>query len=160
MNRSELGRQVYSLAYRTGNFTLNSGEPSTFLYDGSRFESPPALLREIATHLLTLLPEDATIDYFAGLELGGVPIATILSQLTDIPQVFPRKNPKQEPVEGAHRREPVQGNGRHQSRLQRQGFQLGRLGGKEDPAHPAGEHVGVGKLERSDTLAQGRGVST
>jgi orotate phosphoribosyltransferase len=35
------------------------------------------------------------IDYLAGLELGGIPIATVLSQLTTLPVVFVRKKAKE-----------------------------------------------------------------
>ena len=39
------------------------------------------LLRDIAAALVPLLPDDAEV--LAGLEMGGIPVATVLSQLTD-----------------------------------------------------------------------------
>ena len=35
------------------------------------------------------------IDALAGLEMGGIPIATMLSQLTDLPALFVRKKAKE-----------------------------------------------------------------
>lgn len=76
----------------TGTFTLRSGETAHQYFDKYRLESDPVLLREIAEAMLPLLPED--FDGFAGLELGGVPIATVLGQLTLKPVYFVRKAPK------------------------------------------------------------------
>ena len=50
------------------------------------------LLRTIAEALVPLVP--AGTEALAGLELGGVPIATMLSQLTGIPALFVRKEAK------------------------------------------------------------------
>jgi orotate phosphoribosyltransferase len=61
-------------------------------FDKYRFEADPTLLREIAAALVPLVP--AHTDALAGLELGGVPIATVLSQLTGIPAYFVRKEAK------------------------------------------------------------------
>jgi orotate phosphoribosyltransferase len=48
-------------------------------FDKYRFEGDSVMLREIAERMVDLLPAD--VDAVAGLELGGVPIATALSQL-------------------------------------------------------------------------------
>lgn len=50
------------------------------------------LLREVATRLGALVPSG--VDALAGLELGGVPIATVLAQLTGLPALFVRKAAK------------------------------------------------------------------
>jgi orotate phosphoribosyltransferase len=50
------------------------------------------LLRTIAAGLVALLPED--VDAIAGLELGGIPLATMVSQLTGLPALFVRKRAK------------------------------------------------------------------
>ena len=71
---------------------LRSGTTSDEYFDKYLFEGDPALLREIAESLVALLPDDA--DALAGLELGGVPIATVLSQLTGLPALFVRKQVK------------------------------------------------------------------
>ena len=42
---------------------------------------------------MRLLPPDA--DALAGLELGGIPLVTILSQLSGLPALFVRKRAKE-----------------------------------------------------------------
>ncbi len=87
-----LARRIYEVAHLTGTFTLRSGATSVEYFDKYRFESDPALLREIGEALAPLVPDDA--EALAGLELGGVPLATILSQLTGLPALFVRKEAK------------------------------------------------------------------
>jgi orotate phosphoribosyltransferase len=50
------------------------------------------LVRAIGEALAPLVP--AATDALAGLELGGVPLATVLSQVTGLPAVFVRKEAK------------------------------------------------------------------
>ncbi|HEV8423709.1 MAG TPA: phosphoribosyltransferase family protein [Actinomycetes bacterium] len=71
---------------------LRSGATSHEYFDKYRFESDPRLLREIAEAMAGLLPAGA--DALAGLELGGVPLATVLSQVTGLPAGFVRKQAK------------------------------------------------------------------
>ena len=51
------------------------------------------MLREIAEQLAALLPK--SYDALAGLELGGIPLATMLSQTTGRPTRFIRKKAKE-----------------------------------------------------------------
>jgi len=92
MGRDELARAIYERTHLTGRFVLRSGAVSSEYFDKYRFESDPVLLREIAAALVPLVPADT--DGLAGLELGGVPIATMLSQLTGLPAYFVRKEAK------------------------------------------------------------------
>jgi orotate phosphoribosyltransferase len=92
MDRAELARRIHAAAHLTGTFTLRSGAVSHEYFDKYRFESDPALLRAIADALAPLVPGD--VDLLAGLELGGVPLATMLAQVTGIPAVFVRKQAK------------------------------------------------------------------
>jgi orotate phosphoribosyltransferase len=91
-DREALARSIYERTHLTGEFVLRSGVVSTEYFDKYLFESDPVLLREIAGALVALVP--AGTDVLAGLELGGVPIATVLSQLTGIPAYFVRKEAK------------------------------------------------------------------
>ena len=50
------------------------------------------LSRDIAEAMAPLVPDD--IDALAGLELGGVPLAVVLSQVTGLPTRFVRKEAK------------------------------------------------------------------
>jgi orotate phosphoribosyltransferase len=88
----ELARRVHQAAHLTGTFRLRSGQTSTEYFDKYLFESDPALLHDIAQGLAPLVPSG--IDALAGLELGGVPVATMLSQVTRLPALFVRKKAK------------------------------------------------------------------
>ena len=75
-----------------GTFRLRSGVMSEEYFDKYRFESDPELLVEIADGLAARVPEN--IEILAGLELGGIPVATALSIRTGLPAVFVRKHAK------------------------------------------------------------------
>ena len=92
MDRADLARRIHQAAHLSGTFTLRSGVVSDEYFDKYRFEADPTLLRDIAGALVPLVPEGT--EALAGLELGGVPIATVLSQLTGIPALFVRKEAK------------------------------------------------------------------
>jgi orotate phosphoribosyltransferase len=87
-----LARRVHHAAHLTGTFRLRSGLTSTEYFDKYLFESDPRLLRDIAEGLAPLVP--AGIDALAGLDLGGVPVVTVLSQVTLLPALFVRKKAK------------------------------------------------------------------
>ena len=89
---SSLAARVHQRAHLEGKFRLRSGATSREYFDKYLLESDPALLREIAEGMLELIP--AEIDALAGLELGGIPLATVLSQLTGLPTLFVRKQAK------------------------------------------------------------------
>ncbi|MEM1139424.1 MAG: orotate phosphoribosyltransferase [Pseudomonadota bacterium] len=92
MDKPALAQRIVDAAYLTGSFTLRSGQTSDFYFDKYRFEALPALLDPIATHMAKLIPPQTEV--LAGLELGGVPIATALSLKTGLPAVFVRKERK------------------------------------------------------------------
>lgn len=76
----------------SGTFTLRSGQVSSEYFDKYLFESDPALLARVATQMLPLLPADT--ELLGGLELGGVPIATVVSSLSGHRALFVRKQAK------------------------------------------------------------------
>ena len=90
--RTSLAQRIYEASHLTGEFVLRSGRTSTEYFDKYLFESDPALLRDVATELVGLLPAD--VDALAGLELGGVPLATMVSQVSGLPTLFVRKEAK------------------------------------------------------------------
>jgi orotate phosphoribosyltransferase len=73
----KLARRIYERCRLTGEFHLRSGAVSEEYFDKYLFESDPRLLREIAEALVDMLPEG--VDTLAGLELGGVPFASVAS---------------------------------------------------------------------------------
>ena len=93
MTRLELAHRIYQTAHLRGQFTLRSGAIATEYFDKYQFETQPEILRVLATHLQPLIPDDT--DILAGLELGGVPIATMLAQLSGLPACFVRKQAKE-----------------------------------------------------------------
>jgi orotate phosphoribosyltransferase len=90
--RPDLARRVYDTAHLTGEFTLRSGQVSNEYFDKYLFEADPPLLRDIAEAMAPLVPAGA--EALAGLELGGIPIVTMLSQVTNLPALFVRKQAK------------------------------------------------------------------
>jgi orotate phosphoribosyltransferase len=93
LDRDTLGRRIYDASHITGSFRLRSGTISEEYFDKYLFESDPELLLEITNHLRLLVPDDT--EALAGLELGGVPLATMLSQITGLPLVLVRKKAKE-----------------------------------------------------------------
>ncbi len=93
MTRTALAQAIRRVAYLTGSFKLRSGQTSSFYWDKYRFESDPELLSAIAAELESLLPAEP-FDKLAGLELGGVPLATALALRTGKPCLFVRKAAK------------------------------------------------------------------
>ncbi|MDT7672966.1 MAG: orotate phosphoribosyltransferase [Pseudonocardiales bacterium] len=95
MDRADLAAALFTSSHLTGTFTLRSGRTATAYFDKYRFESDPTLLAAISSHLLPLVP--AGTDLLAGLELGGIPIATGLGLRSGLPMVFVRKIAKTSP---------------------------------------------------------------
>jgi orotate phosphoribosyltransferase len=93
MDRTELAHRIYSVSRLRGHFILRSGQISDQYFDKYLFESEPALLAEIVSHLSHLIPSDTQI--LAGLEMGGIPVATALSLRTGLPVIFVRKKAKE-----------------------------------------------------------------
>ena len=91
-NKKELAQQLEKVSLLKGSFKLRSGQMSSFYFDKYRFESDPSLLFHLAFYLKSFIPKD--IDLLAGLEMGGIPIATALSLQTGLSCVFIRKKAK------------------------------------------------------------------
>ncbi len=88
-----LTARVRAASHLTGTFLLRSGKTSTEYFDKYLFEADPELLAAIVDGLTGLVP--AGTEILAGLELGGVPLATLLSQRTGLPARFVRKKAKE-----------------------------------------------------------------
>lgn len=92
MDKQALAQEIYQISNICGEFTLRSGNKATEYFDKYLFEAQPKILSNIAQQLAFLIPKD--IDALAGLEMGGIPIATALSLQTNIPTMFVRKQAK------------------------------------------------------------------
>jgi orotate phosphoribosyltransferase len=92
MESRELAKSIFQVSHLTGEFKLRSGLTSKEYFDKYRFEAQPRLLKAIAAAMKPLIP--AGTQVLAGLEMGGIPIATALSLESGIPAVFVRKEAK------------------------------------------------------------------
>ncbi|HET8604389.1 MAG TPA: orotate phosphoribosyltransferase [Marmoricola sp.] len=88
-----LARDIDSRCRLTGTFQLRSGQSATEYFDKYLFESDPALLARVVEQMPSLLPDDT--ELLGGLELGGIPIVTVLSARTGLPSLFVRKKAKE-----------------------------------------------------------------
>lgn len=93
MDRKQLAQSIYETSHLTGKFKLRSGQISNEYFDKYLFESNPLLLNEIACIMKNNIPIGTEI--LAGLEMGGIPVATALSLQSGIVSVFVRKNAKE-----------------------------------------------------------------
>lgn len=89
MEKVDLAKHLKAIAFLSGEFKLRSGKVTHFYWDKYRFESNPRLLNAVVEELHKLLP--SSFDKLAGLELGGVPLATGLSLKTGKPCLYIRK---------------------------------------------------------------------
>jgi orotate phosphoribosyltransferase len=93
MNREQLAKTIYETCNIKGTFKLRSGQTSSEYFDKYQLESRPGLLAAIAESLTPLLPADTRL--LAGLEMGGIPVATAVSLKTGLSAVFVRKKAKE-----------------------------------------------------------------
>jgi orotate phosphoribosyltransferase len=92
MSDADLARDIDAICRLTGEFTLRSGQQATEYFDKYLFEAEPTLLARVVEQMVDLVPDDT--ELLGGLELGGVPIATVLSARTGLPALFVRKKAK------------------------------------------------------------------
>lgn len=76
----------------SGRFTLRSGQVAAEYFDKYLFEAQPALLARIVEQMEPLVSEGT--ELLGGLELGGVPIVTVLSARTGLRCLFVRQQAK------------------------------------------------------------------
>jgi orotate phosphoribosyltransferase len=88
-----LRKMILERALTRGDYVLSGGIRSDYYIDKFRLFSDPNVLRRIA-RLFTPLVTELNPDIIAGTELGGVVIATAVSQMTGLPMIAVRKEPK------------------------------------------------------------------
>ncbi len=92
ISHKDLAQKVFEACHLTGDFLLRSGVRSNEYFDKYRLESSPRLLLQITYQMKDLIPQGTEV--LAGLEMGGIPVATALSLMTGIPTCFVRKKAK------------------------------------------------------------------
>ena len=93
MTDATLARDIDACCRLTGEFTLRSGQIASEYFDKYLFEAQPELLARVVEQMVAKVPEGT--ELLGGLELGGVPIATLLSTRTGLPALFVRKKAKE-----------------------------------------------------------------
>lgn len=88
-----LRKVIVERALTRGDYVLSGGARSDYYIDKFRLFSDPHVLRRIARLFVPIVSE-VQPDLIAGTELGGVVIATAVSQLSNIPLLAVRKQPK------------------------------------------------------------------
>ena len=88
----DLARDVDARCRLTGEFTLRSGQVASEYFDKYLFETDPELLARVAAAMVPLLPGNT--DLLGGLEMGGIPIVTVVSAQSALPALFVRKQAK------------------------------------------------------------------
>jgi len=89
MRDTALAADINAISRLTGRFKLRSGTMADAYFDKYRFESEPALLARLASAMIANIPPGTQV--LAGLELGGVPLATAMALQCGLPVVFVRK---------------------------------------------------------------------
>jgi orotate phosphoribosyltransferase len=89
---TQLARDIDARCRLHGEFVLRSGQVAAEYFDKYLFEADPELLGRVARQMAALLPADTEV--LGGLELGGVPLVTMLSQITGLPALYVRKQAK------------------------------------------------------------------
>jgi orotate phosphoribosyltransferase len=115
--RARLADIIFTRSFGRGEITLASGRKSDFY-----FNLKPTMLNAEGAALLAELTLDALandqFDYVGGLEMGAVPIAGAIAQLSflkgkPVPAMFVRKKPKEHgaklAVEGLSKSESLKG---------------------------------------------------
>ena len=87
-----IAQRINEVSRLTGTFTMRSGAVSSTYFDKYQFEADPVLLHDIASLLAQKVPDGTEV--IAGLEMGGIPVVTALSQVTGLPAAFIRKERK------------------------------------------------------------------
>jgi orotate phosphoribosyltransferase len=87
-----LARDIDAHCRLNGEFTLRSGQVASEYFDKYLFETDPDLLARVAAAMVPLLPDDT--ELLGGLEMGGIPIVTVLSAQSRLPALFVRKEAK------------------------------------------------------------------
>ncbi len=92
-SKNKLKDLIKEKALTTGDFTLASGKKSSYYIDLKKAYTYSEVMNQIVEGMKEAV-EDEKIDRIAGIELGGVPLATALSLKTGIPFIIIRKKAK------------------------------------------------------------------
>jgi orotate phosphoribosyltransferase len=84
---------IIERALTRGDVLMAGGSRSDYYIDKFKLFADPSILRRIA-RMFTPIVSELHPDLLAGTEVGGVILATTLSQMTGVPMIVVRKQPK------------------------------------------------------------------
>lgn len=88
-------------AVKFGDFTLASGKKSRYYIDVRKAVTKPKILAIICDQIIDKMKKNSLDpDYIACVELGGVPIGTIVADRTGLPLIIVRKESKNHGLKG------------------------------------------------------------
>jgi orotate phosphoribosyltransferase len=91
LTRQELAKAIANLCILDGQYETVSGARVDGFFDKYRFEANPVLLGHVTEKMAEILgPVDPEQVVIAGIEIGGIPIATMMSHTTRCQTVFLR----------------------------------------------------------------------
>lgn len=97
MHEEQLAKMIVETCLLRGEFTLRSGQVSKIYFDKYRFMASPLLMRDILRRIGAMI-EDHDPDVLAGLETGGIPLASGAAMIgwpsMDVGICFVRKQAK------------------------------------------------------------------
>lgn len=101
MNDKELTDTLQECgAIKLGDFSLASGKKSRYYVDIKKAITKPEVLKLICRHIAdAIIDHDIQADYVACVELGAVPIGTMMSVWTGLPLIIIRKEQKDHGLE-------------------------------------------------------------
>ena len=92
----ELIHDLYNNGFiQFGDFTLASGVKSPYYIDMRLALSIPSILRKVVFLYRHEVYTCCKFDVLAGIEVGSIPIASILSYTMDVPMIYVRKRVKE-----------------------------------------------------------------
>lgn len=90
--KMKLAQEIYDSCHLTGNFVLRSGRVTNEYFDKYQLSANSVMLNQITKGMAELVP--AGTEVLAGLEMGAIPVVTMLAYHTGIPAAFVRKKAK------------------------------------------------------------------
>ncbi len=84
-----------------GDFDMTSGEKSKYYIDVRKAITKPKILRIICDQIIEKIKDfSLEMDYLACVELGGIPIGTLVADRTELPLIIVRKESKDHGIKG------------------------------------------------------------
>ncbi|MHA1615973.1 MAG: orotate phosphoribosyltransferase [Candidatus Njordarchaeales archaeon] len=95
MNLEDLAVKLYNLGMvKIGDFILSSGIRSPFYIDLRELIGYPKILKDIAGLILTEAKKRTVFEVVVGIATGGIPLASYISCIANIPMAYVRKEEK------------------------------------------------------------------